>query len=317
MQSLFDASCWPSPAPEILVTLAVHNGETTLRRVLECYTRLVEPSSSWALAIVDNASTDGTAQIIRDFAGRLPIVALFEAGPGKNTALNHALEVLQPRPATYIFTDDDAEPETDFLVAWQHVLDENPDRMLLGGKIRTSFLETPPRWLSGYSAHFLELYSAMEDGNTLGYPFRPLGPNMAVRGVAFDDGSRFFEGIGPAFNNRRYPMGSETDFCDRLIAKTGVAALFDPRPCVTHLVRPWQMTRQFVDGRAFRSGAGLELRRQRSWPHLPAPSRNVRARALQSLRWLLALAGVARFRWSYHWTRGAWSARDREGNVPA
>jgi hypothetical protein len=69
----------------------------------------------------------------------------------------------------------------------------------------------------------------------------------------FDKGIRFDERIGP--RGKSYPMGSETEFNLRL-ARLGHAAVYVPQATVRHQIRPEQMTRTWLVGRAFREGRG-------------------------------------------------------------
>lgn len=238
------------------VVLASHNGAGTLPRVLDGYATL-EASFAWNMIVVDNASTDGTADIVKEYASRLPVTLLSEDEPGKNKALNKAVE--QELGAFVIFTDDDAVPEEGFLSAWQETAKRATEYDLFGARIDAEFLQPPPSWLNAVQAHFPEIYATndREEG-----PIRAadiFGPNMAVRRRVLDNGHRFDESIGPTARNANYGMGSETEFCTRM-ERQGYRAWFTSGPRVRHLVRPNQMTREFVFRRAYRHGLGFGMR---------------------------------------------------------
>ena len=74
----------------ILLVFATHNGANTLRTMLAAYEEVDQPTRSWAIVAVDNASTDATSQVLAHYTQRLPLVTLDEAKPGKNHALNRA-----------------------------------------------------------------------------------------------------------------------------------------------------------------------------------------------------------------------------------
>ena len=99
----------------LTVLLATHNGAGTLPRVLEAYQRLTPPMGGWRVVLVDNASTDDTPAILKDFASRLPLLALRTERRGKNVALNLGLEHVDGD--LVVLTDDDAVPEAEWLVA--------------------------------------------------------------------------------------------------------------------------------------------------------------------------------------------------------
>ena len=82
-------------------------------------TRATPPRGGWRLIAVDNASTDGTGDLMRSYADRLPIVVLHEPQAGKNRALNRAIEVAEGD--FYVFTDDDVLVGENWLAAWRDV----------------------------------------------------------------------------------------------------------------------------------------------------------------------------------------------------
>ncbi len=76
------------------VIICTWNRCVSLRETLESFKRMtVPPDVSWELIVVDNNSTDATAQTIDDFKEHLPIVQVFESNPGKSYALNTAVKM--------------------------------------------------------------------------------------------------------------------------------------------------------------------------------------------------------------------------------
>ena len=286
----------------LAVVLATHNGAGTLETVLEGYARVRDPGVPWRLIAVDNASSDRTPELLRATRCRLPLEIVEEAALGKNRALNTALARLDGSADFVVFTDDDAVPDADFLTAWCEARGARPEADLFAGTIVPRFQEPPPRWLMGFSGHFGELYAqntAPQDGATAAD--RIFGPNMGFRGSIFDEGFRFDERIGPKSGVALYPMGAETEFCVRVAREARAAAWFATAACVHHLVRPWQMTPEFVHARAYRHGRGVAARTYASGtaPHLSA-----RSAAKHALLGMGARLGSPSLRWQYHWNRG-------------
>jgi glycosyltransferase involved in cell wall biosynthesis len=290
------------------VVLASHNGAGTLPRVLDGYAAL-GTSFAWNMIVVDNASTDGTAEIVESYASRLPVTLLSEEQPGKNRALNKAIE--QELGAFVIFTDDDAVPEEGFLSAWRETARNAAEYDLFGARIDAEFLQPPPSWLSSVQAHFPEIYATNDRAEGSIQAADIFGPNMAVRRRVLDSGHRFDEGIGPTARNANYGMGSETEFCTRMESQ-GYRAWFTRGPRVRHLVRPNQMTREFVFRRAYRHGLGFGMRTATANRHDAAGDgttrQSVRAKILDMALDLGASVPVGpvsdRSNWQRSWRKG-------------
>ena len=245
--------------PSLSILLATHNGGDILRRTLQGYVALGKSEISFEIIVVNNNSTDGiTEDIIASFQSTLPLKSINEPVPGKNKALNTGLALVESD--IVILTDDDAIPSSGFFESWLDVFKRHPDSHVFGGSITPIFDSKIASWMLKYRPKFEELYAQRLDvvegpvSSTQIY-----GPNMAVRKSIFDDGMRFNEEIGPNGTQADYPMGSETEFCQRAEAND-YKLVFCPQPMVSHIVRPHQVTTDFIQGRAFRLGRGTARR---------------------------------------------------------
>ena len=95
---------------DITILMSTFNRADALRSTLEAMCHLRTKAMSVDLVVVDNASTDGTPRVLRDFAERLPLRSLHETRPGKSNALNRALETAPPGDIV-LFTNDDVTPD--------------------------------------------------------------------------------------------------------------------------------------------------------------------------------------------------------------
>jgi glycosyltransferase involved in cell wall biosynthesis len=79
-----------APAPLVSVVMPVLNGAATLPQQLEA---LAGQSyrGPWELVVADNGSTDATADVVREWTGKLPCLRLVEASERMST--NHARNV--------------------------------------------------------------------------------------------------------------------------------------------------------------------------------------------------------------------------------
>lgn len=237
---------------KISVLFSTFNGANVIADVLEGYCKQVT-DIEWQLIVVNNVSTDTTQEIIDSFQDRLPITTFVHNIPGKNSALNAALPLINGE--FVIVTDDDAIPEQNFIANWKRLAEAQPKFDLFGGKIIPSFIEQPQKWMLDNQFHFEEVFACR---NLISGPINAkdiYGPNMAVRKRIFDAGIRFNEDIGPNGSNKNYPMGSETEFCGR-VSEAGYLAYFNQEAVVSHIVRPHQVLPSFWKHRAYKHGLG-------------------------------------------------------------
>ncbi len=294
---------------ELLIVFATHNGAGWIERTLEGYARQL-PAPPWALVVIDNGSTDETAEVLTRYQGVLPLLVLNEERPGKNVALNRALTLLGDTNCNFVFTDDDAVPEPDFVERWSDTLARQCDHSLFGGTVIPYFDGLDHRIPNRYEAFHAEIYARNIRPEGAIEPQWIFGPNMAVSGAVIRAGHRFNEEIGPSSADPSYPMGSETEFCVRVAQEAGVSAWFAVLPRVLHIVRDSQATEQFVLQRAFRHGRGCA---QITKPGTTSRWVKLKSDLRLALLRLVALTGSARAKWNKAWLEGYRSGvrRDR------
>jgi glycosyltransferase involved in cell wall biosynthesis len=236
----------------LTVLLATRNRAQILREVLESYAKVQSPPSGWKLLVVDNGSTDQTAQVLADFADRLPLRALSEPKAGKNVALNRGLTLAEGD--LVVFTDDDAFPHSEWLVQLRKAADAHPEYAMFGGAIVPRWAVSPPhwvRWIDDPGPVYTITGPSLKEGPV--DAVLVFGPNMAVRNRLFQAGVRFDPGMGP--RGTSYPMGSETDLLVRL-ERQGHKAWHVQNAVMEHFIRKEQMEKSWVLQRAVRYGRG-------------------------------------------------------------
>ncbi len=236
----------------LTVLFASHNGEAVLPRTLASLAAAAPPQGGWRLLAVNNASTDGTEAVLRSFSDRLPLTLLRENRPGKNNALNRALD--QARGDLYIFCDDDVVVGRNWLVEWRRVADDHCRFDMFGGRTEPLWPYDPPQWVLDEvdPGIVFATNGHMREGPCEAVAL--FGTNMAVRASALSAGIRFNGQIGPN-NSGAYPMGSETELTLRL-EERGHRSWFSGAPIVKHIIRPHQMQRQSIAMRGYRWGRG-------------------------------------------------------------
>jgi len=241
---------------DISVLIATYSRAEILRQTLESMTGLERDGLSVEFVVVDNNSSDHTKEVIESFTDRLPLRYLFEHRPGKNCALNKALNEM-PLGKLVVFTDDDVEPSEDWLKAIMAVSERWPNISVFGGKIYVvppkdkvpSWVGDPSRLICNLGAHhYGEAECLYPSGR---YPF---GGNLWVRRGVLADGRRFDEIIGPRAKGR--VMGSETSLLKQLV-DDGFSMVYSPEALVGHRIQPEQISVWYIVKRAYWHGRGI------------------------------------------------------------
>lgn len=237
---------------DISVLFSTRNRARQLRDTLSHMERLELNGLSLEVIAIDNGSSDDTRSVMEDSAKSLPLIALQEPEPGKNRALNRGLEVA--RGDLLVFTDDDVQPDAEWLLEFHGASRRWPDDGIFGGRIEPLVPPDAPDWIRSPDFDFAMIaygkYApSQEEGPT---DASPHGGNMAIRASALGD-MRYSEVIGP--KGRNFAMGSETELLSRLRAR-GERCLYVPSARVNHVIESEQTTLEWLFGRVHRMGRG-------------------------------------------------------------
>ena len=243
---------------KVSIIFATYNRNKILTQTLQGLAEMDTTGLDWEVVLVDNAGNDETARIADAFSASLPLKFIVETAPGKNNALNTALN--HASGDLFIFTDDDIIPDPAWAKSLVDAADRWQDSDLFGGRIL-------PKYPAGKTAaaindpEFMAVTYVIADWDLPEGEHFPVtktwGPNMMVRRRVFDQGLRFNPEIGPTGGN--YVMGSEIDFLKRARA-AGYTDVYVPSALVYHQIRSEQLTHSWIFGRAFRLGRSVPYR---------------------------------------------------------
>jgi len=94
----------------ISICMSTYNNCERLRITLNAFANLRCPEGCrWEVVVVNNACTDLTGEIVREFVGILPIVYVEEPHSGVSRGRNAGLKAASGE--FIVFTDDDIKPE--------------------------------------------------------------------------------------------------------------------------------------------------------------------------------------------------------------
>jgi glycosyltransferase involved in cell wall biosynthesis len=167
----------------ISVVICTWNRSDILKQTLEQMTLLeIPPDLRWELIVVNNNCSDDTDSVLASFQGRLPLIRLFEATPGKSHAAN--LAVREAMGEYIVWTDDDVLVDPNWLKGYLSAFAQWPEASIFAGAIDPWFEGRPPSWLERVFPQVANAYAALDHG-PVGFAMTrdtyPYGANMALK----------------------------------------------------------------------------------------------------------------------------------------
>ena len=282
------------------VAICTWNRADLLARTLASFCRLPNPSTGpWEIILVDNNSTDRTANVVRDFARRLPLQCVHESRQGHSFARNRAIESCSGQ--VMVWTDDDVEVADNWLQEYATLIDRTPEASFWGGPIRPKFDAPRPVWLVENWATCQGCFAVRELGLAvfeLTADRLPYGANFAVR-TAVQRQFCFDESLGRKAHS--LVGDEELDVMRRLIS-AGHRGFWVPLAAVEHLIPVERMTLDYV--RRYFMGQGYRLwttGQGGQWTEKSLRREAFVQRSLFRLNYLVAKSPA----WLAHWIRAA------------
>ena len=172
-------------APACTVVVPAHGRPGSLRRCLGALARLRAPEGGHEVLVVDDGSPEPLRPVVEEFRDRLPVRSLRQPNAGPAAARNRGAEESEAR--FLAFTDDDCEPEPDWLVRLVEAAAAEPEGMV-GGRTVNALPRNP--WSDASQQLVTYLYHYY-------LPDRPgaflTSNNLAVERRAFLDAGGFSE----------------------------------------------------------------------------------------------------------------------------
>ncbi len=174
----------------VSIIICTCNRAADLGQTLEAIGRLSVPEDYQCdLTVVDNASTDNTAEVVKSFVLPMPLRYLSEPRPGKCRAYNAGIAATSGD--ILLFTDDDVRPPADWIAGLCSLIASGVVDAVTGGVTLAPHLARP--WIK--MEHVLWLAST--DYAPSGYQVPLIGASMAFSRRVLERVPLFDEEIGP------------------------------------------------------------------------------------------------------------------------
>lgn len=292
--------------------IATYNRSSWLVRTLQSVIEQDAPLDEWECVVVNNNSTDDTAERFAEFAAQHPEVNMrmvTELNQGLSYARNRGI---RESSGEYIaIIDDDERIAPGFITAYISLFDSTPDAVAAGGPIIAEYPHGRPVWMSYFTERAIA--NQMHLGNKVKeYPegYIPGGGNMALRRSAIRRYGVFDISLGRVGNS--LVGGEESDLFERLrIAQAKY--YYTPDAVMYHIIPKEKLTVDYFTRLCYNVGVS-QLRRAKFYHRVGVTRLKECGKWLAAI--LLALWCVITLQWSkanyllmmrYHITRGLFS----------
>ena len=215
----------------------------------------------WECVVVNNNSTDNTAEVFARFVAEnedFDLRMVTETKQGLSNARNAGITA---SVGGYIaIIDDDETLEDCFIESYIEFFDSFPTAMAAGGAVRAVYESRRPRWMSHYTERMIANPIDLDVVVTLFPSTRvPAGGNMAFRREVFDRVGMFNPRLGR--NGQSLIGGEENDLFARLRA-AGELLYFVPNAAIYHHIPDSKLTDEYFDRLSYNVGRSKVLRAQ-------------------------------------------------------
>ena len=251
------------------VILPTFNRQALLARTLESLRTARMPAGLIVRTlVVDNASTDGTASLVRQtaaqFSGRLHY--LYESSPGKPSALNAGIAATDGDLVGLI--DDDEEIDAGwFECIWREFADDAA-LDFIGGKCLPRWETARPSWLGdGY----LGVIGWVDPGDLTrpmgaGYPGILMGGNAVIRRRALERAGPYSAALSRTGSRL---LGCEDEDMYHRLLETGARGAYVPDLVIYHHVPAARLSKRYFRRWCFWRGVSLGVMDR--WRCSPVP----------------------------------------------
>ncbi len=244
---------------KLSLIIATYNRCQSLLRLLGSVVSQSAPKEQWECVVVNNNSSDDTAEAFAAFASEhadCNLRMVTEVKQGLSNARNCGIGA---SVGEYIaIVDDDETIEQSFIESYIEFFDSFPAAMAAGGAVRAVFESGRPRWMSHYTERMIANTLDLDIAVTLFPKNRvPAGGNMAFRREIFDSVGVFNPQLG---RNGESLMGGEENDLFARIRERGYDIFFVPNAAIDHYIPATKTTDVYFDRLSYNVGKSKAMR---------------------------------------------------------
>jgi glycosyltransferase involved in cell wall biosynthesis len=236
---------------DVTVVVCTYNRAALLHRALASLAALQTAGRfQYEIVVIDNASTDETAQVIAQAAQTTPVPlrGVYEAQPGVSAARNRGIREAAGEWIAFFDDDQEADPR------WLHeLLSTAADKQVrcACGVIRLRLDSQDQARLAFACRELLGELEARQAAGCFSRRCAPGAGNMLVHRTVFAQIGGYDESLREA--------GEDSDFNNRLLA-AGIQGWYSPRALAWHNTPPYRLTERYLRWKARRNGGHIARR---------------------------------------------------------
>ena len=206
--------------------VCTYNRHAFLKETIASILQHFSGKTNYELVIIDNNSTDDTAQVVKLFLHLPTVRYVLETNQGLSHARNRGIKEAQNE--ILVFLDDDIDIEPNYLDVCDEVY-SNPDVRIVGGKV-LPYNTTIPDWLPEQYYYIVSVFNL---GDKAFNTDKLMGANYSMRREAALKIGWYNIELGRKGNNLM--GGEEVDYLDRARV-AGYKILYQPALIVYHKI---------------------------------------------------------------------------------
>jgi glycosyltransferase involved in cell wall biosynthesis len=245
-------------ALRVSAVVCTHERAPYLRRALSSLLAQTLPAQDYEIVVVDNASRDGTRELVAgELGGDARVRYVHEPRLGVSHARNRGWR--EARAPIVAWLDDDAIAPPDWLariVAGFETL--APPPACLGGPVAPIWEAPRPAWLPDALLPYLTVLELEQGAGPMPRGKFLYGTNSAFPRERLAEIGGYHAGLGPI---GRWHRSGEDTFVQKQLRERGGVLWYDPALRVQHHVLPDRLNRRWVTRRLY--WEGLSRARQR------------------------------------------------------
>lgn len=243
----------------ISLVIATYNGAKKITRALKSLTLQTLDKELWDVVVVNNNSTDNTAEVVGEFITQHPeikIKLVNESQQGLSFARNRGIDECSGDYIAIIDDDEVASPQ--LLAEYFEFLDTHPYAVAAGGRITPYYLSNKPKWISSLTerpiAGTLDLGREVilfPEGKYFG------GGNMCLRRSAIEYYGKFDTNLGR--RGSKLLGGEEKELYMRYYA-SGENIYYLPNAEIKHIISRERLSKPYFKAVCYRIGQSERIR---------------------------------------------------------